>query len=204
MSCPVAAGSLSVPIGLKMSSVVPAKLASGTIAASGTVSNGDPFFCVDAQFKKQAQAQVTGGTIALQYSDCGDSSTHGKITDLQPTSFALGDDVTLTGSGTLDADVSGGTFLIHLEADGLVKQDWTGDVCEAKQFKLPLGLGSISWAGMSCPVAAGSLSVPIGLKMSSVVPAKLASGTIAASGTVSNGDKFFCVNAAFQKQSVIV
>merc|ERR1711920_142033 len=60
MSCPVAAGSLSVPIGLKMSSVVPAKLASGTIAASGTVSNGDKFFCVNAQFKKQAETQVTG------------------------------------------------------------------------------------------------------------------------------------------------
>merc|ERR1711920_1004487 len=100
MSCPVAAGSLSVPIGLKMSSVVPAKLASGTIAASGTVSNGDKFFCVNAQFKKQA-VTMTGGTIALTYEDCGDASTHGKITGLSPTSFALGDDVTLVGSGTL-------------------------------------------------------------------------------------------------------
>merc|ERR1739845_285388 len=43
-----------------MSSIVPAALASGTIAASGTVSNGDKFFCVNAQFTKQGETHVTG------------------------------------------------------------------------------------------------------------------------------------------------
>jgi len=205
MSCPVAAGTLSVPLGVKLAASIPASLASGTIAATATATNGDNLVCVNAQMAKQAERQVeVSSTIGLTWSDCGDSSTHGKVTDLQPTSFSPGDDVTIEGTGTLDTTITGGSFEIKMNAAGLIHEDWKGDVCEAKTFSLPLGLGKVSWGGMSCPVAAGTLSVPLGVQLSASIPASLASGTIAATATATNGDSLVCVNAQMAKQSILV
>merc|ERR1711964_744144 len=107
---------------------------------------------------KQSEFQVSS-VIGLTWQDCGDSSTHGKVTDLQPTTFSPGDDVSIKGTGTLDTTITGGSFEIKMDAAGLIHEDWKGDVCEAKQFSLPLGLGTVSWGGMSCPVPAGTLTV---------------------------------------------
>merc|ERR1712048_1044065 len=147
---------------------------------------------------------TAGGSVAITWEDCGDSSTHGKVTDLQPLSFNIGDAVTLTGTGSLDENVNGGSFKIHMEAVGLIKEDWTGDICKAKTFKLPLALGTVTWGGMTCPVAAGTMSVPIGLKMASVVPASLANGDVSASATSDTGDNLLCMNAHLSKVSVLV
>jgi len=206
LECPVAAGTLSVPIGVKFSSLVPAALAKGTVAASATTSTGDKLVCLTADLKRLAvqTPPVTGGTVGITWEDCGDSSTHGKIKDLQPSSFTIGDDVTLMGTGILDKDIDGGNFAIHVEAAGFIKEDWAGDVCEAKTFKLPLNLGSVTWVGLECPVAAGTLSVPIGLKFASVVPAALAKGKVSASATSTTGDKLVCLTADLKRAALLV
>merc|ERR1712048_582271 len=117
----------------------------------------------------------------------GDADTHGKILDLAPLSFNIGDDFTMTGTGSLDEAIDGGNFKIHLEAAGLINEDFTGDICESKTFKLPLALGTVTWGGMSCPLAEGTLSVPVGIKMASIVPASLANGDVSASATSDTG-----------------
>merc|ERR1712211_203969 len=114
---------------------------------------GDNLLCMNTHLTKQSELTTTveGGAVAITWEDCGDSTTHGKVTDLQPLSFNIGEAVTLTGTGSLDEDVKGGNFKIHMEAAGLIKEDWTGDICEAKTFKLPLALGTVTWGGMTFP-----------------------------------------------------
>merc|ERR1712230_328667 len=82
--------------------------------------------------------------------------------DVQPTTLALGQDTAITGTGSLDKAVSGGTYDMELKAGGgLIDSHFTGNNCEAKSFDLPLGLGKLSWDGISCPLAAAD-SVSIG------------------------------------------
>merc|ERR1711924_513005 len=71
----------------------------------------------------------------------------------QPTSLELGADTAITGTGSLNKAVSGGTYDMELKAGGgLIDSHFTGNNCEAKDFTLPLGLGTLSWDGISCPL----------------------------------------------------
>jgi len=71
-----------------------------------------------------AADSTTGGTLAITWEDCGDTSTHGKVTDLEPKSITIGQPGTMTGTGTVDEDVSGGTFEIDVTAS-ILKQKYT-------------------------------------------------------------------------------
>jgi len=103
-------------------------------------------------------------------------------------------DTTVTGSGTTDEAVNGGDFAITAKA-GLITQKYAGKVCEAKEFDLPLGLGKITWEGLACPVAAGDMSVTVGVKLASVIPASMAKADISITGTGSSADdKLLCMN----------
>merc|ERR1711896_18281 len=95
------------------------------------------------------------------------------ITGIDKSSITLGEQTTVTGSGTVDEAVAGGDFTISAKA-GPISQKYSGKVCEAKEFDLPLGLGKVNWQGLSCPAAAGDLSVGVGVKLASVIPAKFA------------------------------
>merc|ERR1711976_729024 len=105
-------------------------------------------------------SEVTGGVLDLTWSDCGDASTHGKISGIDQTSITLGEETTVTGSGTSDEAINGGDFTITAVA-GPITQTYEGKVCEAKEFDLPLGLGKVNWNGLSCPAPAGDLSVAV-------------------------------------------
>jgi len=140
------------------------------------------------------EPQVNGGTLTLTWKDCGDASTHGKVTGLDTTSITLGEDTTVTGSGTVDEAITGGDFTITAKA-GPITQKYAGKVCEAKEFDLPLGLGKVTWKGLSCPAAAGDLSVAVGVKLASVIPASLATADIETAATGSSADdKLLCMS----------
>lgn len=141
-----------------------------------------------------SEPQVNGGTLNLTWEDCGDASYHGKITGLDKSSVTLGEDTTVTGSGTVDEAVEGGDFKITAKA-GPITQNYDGKVCEAKEFDLPLGLGKVNWKGLSCPAAKGDLSVGVGLKLAAVIPAKLAKADVSVTATGSSADdKLLCMN----------
>merc|ERR1711862_801315 len=144
---------------------------------------------------------AAGGKLAVTWEDCGDSATHGHITDLQPTEITIGEDGTLTGTGTIDEELTDGAFTIKLTASLGISETYTGKACEAKTFDLPLGIGSVSWLGLACPVAAGSITHNIGFETKSIIPSSLAKVDIAASATDQNGADALCVNAHLQKQS---
>merc|ERR1719213_1089314 len=101
---------------------------------------------------------AAGGKLAVTWEDCGDATTHGHITDLQPTEITIGQDGTLTGTGTIDEKLTDGSFTIKVTADLGIKETYTGKACEAKTFNLPLNLGTVSWGGLACPVAPGKLT----------------------------------------------
>merc|ERR1712000_80072 len=125
-----------------------------------------------------------------------------KVTDLEPKSIEIGSSATMTGTGTVDEGVSGGTFKIVMKAS-IISQTWTGDICTAKTFTLPLGMGTVTWQGMKCPVSAGTLSVPIGFSMSSSIPASLATADVSATATATNGDKLLCMSVHLAKESIV-
>jgi hypothetical protein len=148
----------------------------------------------------------TGAKLSItSWSDCGDASTLGKVTDLDPKSLEIGEGLsggTVSGTGVLDAKVTGGTFYIETKSSMTQAQSYTGDICSPKTITQPMG--SISWQGMSCPISAGPLSVPIGFQISKAIPAYLIgmfSGEIVAKATSDTGKPIFCVNIHLQGDS---
>jgi len=157
-------------------------------------------FAILASLATTAPLVEASGTMSVTWADCGDSSTHAKVNDLQPSSIAIGTASTLTGTGTVDKDVSGGEFKLNMKAS-FIKKTWTGDICQPKTFSIPLGLGTVKWDGMKCPVAKGQANVPIDVQLSSSIPASMATADISGSATTSNGDKLLCMNVHLKKAS---
>merc|ERR1712039_25203 len=94
-----------------------------------------------------------------------------------------------------------GTFTIKVTADLGIKETYTGKACEAKTFNLPLGLGTVSWGGLDCPVSPGTLTQKVGYTTKSIIPAALAKADISASAVDQNGDKAACITAHLQRES---
>jgi len=144
---------------------------------------------------------ASAATLGITFQDCGDSTTHGKISDLQPLSITSGVENSLTGSGSLDKSITGGAFDMHVTAGGgLINKHYTGDVCESKTFSLPLGLGTMSWGGLACPQATGDVAVVLKVKLSSNLPASLATSDVALTATDQDSESAICANVHIAKQ----
>ena len=107
-----------------------------------------------------AETFVEGGVLGLTWKDCGDASTKAKISGLTPTSLTLGQKTTVTGSGKITEGVSDGKIAVSLKAS-IISKTYSGDVCTGQTFTLPLGVGSIQYDGVKCPLAAGAVDVPV-------------------------------------------
>merc|ERR1719335_834629 len=128
---------------------------------------------------------VSADSLSLSFKDCG--AQHAVTKDVQPTTLALGADTAVTGTGSLDKAVSGGTYDMELKAGGgLIDSHFTGSNCEAKSFDLPLGLGKLSWDGISCPLAAA-----------------LATSDIHLGANDQDGESVLCVDLHLAKQEEI-
>jgi len=144
---------------------------------------------------------ASAATLGITFQDCGDSTTHGKISDLQPLSITSGVENALTGTGSLDKSITGGAFDMHVTAGGgLINKHYTGDVCESKTFSLPLGLGTMSWGGLACPQATGDVAVVLKVKLSSNLPASLATSDVALTATDQDSESAICANVHIAKQ----
>merc|ERR1719181_33920 len=139
-----------------------------------------------------AETFVEGGVLGLTWKDCGDASTKAKISGLTPTSLTLGQKTTVTGSGTISEGVSDGKIAVSLKAS-IISKTYSGDVCTGQTFTLPLGVGSIQYDGVKCPLAAGAVDVPVEVLLSSALPSSLAMAAITVSATSTGGDKLFCM-----------
>merc|ERR1712151_923590 len=84
-------------------------------------------------------------------------------------------------------------FVIDVHA-GFIHKTYNGDLCKPLTVEMPLGVGHFTWNAMTCPVAAGSMSVAMEFELSSKVPASLAKSTVQTKATATNGDKIMCMS----------
>jgi len=146
---------------------------------------------------------VQGGTLKLTFKDCGDTSYHGKVTGLSPSDLKIGSKTHVTGSGTVDEQVTGGAFTISAKFGGIT-ENWSGDVCQAKTFHLPLGLGAITWDAIKCPQAKGSVDVGVDVQLSSMIPSSMAAGTIEIKATGASKENLLCMDIQTSKEQTVV
>jgi len=133
------------------------------------------------------------GTLKLTWSDCG--STHGKVTGMSPTSFSTGTEATITGTGTIDEDVTAATIKATISALGTKLSDCSGDGKTDIVCNLPLNTGTITVPALPFPLAKGTLNLPVKVKTSASIPASLASVDIHLTGDDQNGESAICLDA---------
>jgi len=138
------------------------------------------------------EPDVTGGTLKLAYSDCGDKTTHGKFTSLSPTTVNLGTKTPLKGKGAVDEDIQGASFEVQAKALGITVFKHSGDACKEELIKLPAGAGSIDMHGFKCPLAKGDVELDLDLSLAGSIPASLARLTIDLKAKTNTGDKALC------------
>jgi cathepsin F len=137
-------------------------------------------------------AAAEAGTLDITFSDCG--SKHGKVTGLSPTSFSTGTTATITGTGTIDEDVTASTISATVSALGTKLTDCSGDGKTDIVCQLPLNTGSITVPALSFPLAKGTLNLPVKVTTSASIPASLASVDIHLTGTDQNGESAICLD----------
>lgn len=136
---------------------------------------------------------ANASTLKLTWSDCGDSSTHAKITSFQPPTTTSGTKTVMTGAGSIDADVPGATFDLEMKtAAGTVS--CKGDASASKTCNLPLGTGSLTFEAMTFPIKKGSTSVSVDLSLSALLPGALATTDTRVTMTGTDGSKLFCMD----------
>merc|ERR1719440_1739268 len=165
------------------------------MSISGKDATGAGLLCMQVQTSPAQQyltqsALTQASSLKLSWSDCG--AAHGKLSTLSPESVTLGQTTTVTATGSVDEAVTGGTFEIDLKAS-ILSKTFTGDLCSQSSFSLPMGTGTITWASLKCPVAAGSISVSIGILLASSLPAFLQSVTMSISGKDATGAGLLCM-----------
>merc|ERR1719214_560215 len=157
-----------------------------------TCACGDDDECGCIEYPLFQEPMVDGGNLNLKWTDCGDSSYHAKVKALSPTVLPIGQKTTITGSGNVDEQVTGGAFTITAKFG--VTEHYSGDVCSSKVIKLPLGVGTITWEGLKCPVAKGDVSVAVNVSLSRLIPAKLAKGTIEIKAAGASKENLICLD----------
>merc|ERR1712072_1533582 len=136
---------------------------------------------------------VEGGKLQLGWKDCGDSSYHAKVTSLTPSTLTIGANTRVVGQGNVDEAVTAGSFTISSKAMIGPAEHFSGNICQPKTFNLPMGLATITWDGLKCPVAKGQADVGVNVKLAASIPAKLARTTIDLKATSSSGHNLICM-----------
>merc|ERR1711920_503946 len=171
-----------------------------TTTCKATSSSGDDLFCIEIKSAPTEETTVSkvnedaGLTdLELSWSDCGQGSTHAKITEFTPSSLTLGQKTTMTGTGELDEPVSGASF--DLQMVGAIGKLLTcdGDASQSKTCNLPLGVGSLTFDAMKFPLSVGSVPVNVDIKLASNLPSSLAKTSTTVKATSSKGDDLFCI-----------
>merc|ERR1712110_805249 len=93
MTFPIKKGSTSVNVDLALSAMLPGALAHTETKVTATATGGDKLFCMDIKSAPAveefiAQPQTSASQLKLAWNDCGDSSTHTKITSFSPSTIA--------------------------------------------------------------------------------------------------------------------
>lgn len=101
--------------------------------------------------------------VKLSFTDCGSSSTHGKINSLSPDTIDVPGKATIVGAGALDADQTSASFSLKVKKGLIPLVSGKGSLCEDTTINVPLGAGSFTVKGIDCPAKAGDVQVQVDL-----------------------------------------
>merc|ERR1711976_938436 len=87
------------------------------------------------------------------------------------------------------------------KAAGVKLASCEGDAKTDIACKLPLGAGTITVKAVSYPIAAGSVSIPVEVKTSALIPASLAKVDAEIRATEQNGEDVICLNVHTAKKA---
>merc|ERR1712203_99653 len=148
----------------------------------------------------EEEVELQGGTLAITWEDCGDASTHAKVTDVQPTTVTIGTTETIQGTGTVDEDITAVHFVATIKAAGIKIASCEGDASADIVCNMPLNAGKITVKQLPLPIAAGPITVPAEISTASVIPAGLAKIDAELRATEQNGEDVVCMNIHTTKQ----
>merc|ERR1711939_838554 len=132
--------------------------------------------------------------------DCG--AKHATVNSLVPTTINTGSTETLTGTGTVDEDVTSAHFTAKVSAKGVQLTSCEGDATTDITCKLPLGAGQIVVKAVSYPLAAGTVKIPVEVTTSAIIPPSLAAVDVHIAATEQNGEDAICLDVHTKKQEL--
>merc|ERR1711912_207239 len=130
--------------------------------------------------------------------DCG--AKHATVTDVSPASIHTGATETITGTGTVDEDVTSAQFTATVSALGDKLTECSGDATSDIVCQLPMGVGSITVKAVSYPLPKGTVSIPVEVKTSSIIPPSLANVDVHIAATEQNGEDVICLDVHTAQQ----
>jgi len=143
-------------------------------------------------------ATAEAATLAVTWGDCG--AKHAIVDGLSPTSIKTGGSgTTLIGTGISDEDVTSATFTATVKAKGVKIASCSGDATSDIVCKLPAGVGTITVKAVSFPLEAGRVNIPVAVKVSSLIPASLATTDTHIEAVDQNGDSVICLDVSTKK-----
>jgi cathepsin F len=149
------------------------------------------------RFALAGLATAEAATLAVTYEDCG--AKHASVTDLQPTSIHTGRTETVTGTGTVDEDVTSAHFTATVKALGATLSTCDGDGTTDIVCNLPMGVGKITVKALSFPIPQGTVSIPVEVKTSVLIPASLANVDVHIEATEQNSESVICLDVHTSK-----
>merc|ERR1712166_806627 len=88
-----------------------------------------------------------------------------KINALSPDSITVPGSSTIVGSAVLDADQTSAHFSLKFKKGIIPFVSGKGNLCEDTTINLPLGAGSFTVKGLTCPIKAGNVDVEVDLSL---------------------------------------
>merc|ERR1719199_184720 len=137
-------------------------------------------------------------TLGVTWEDCG--AKHATVTDVQPAAIHTGATETITGTGTVDEDVTSGHFTATVSALGAKLTECSGDATSDIVCNLPMGVGKITVKAVPYPLKQGSVSIPVEVQTSSTIPPSLANVDVHIAATDQSGEDTICLDVHTAQQ----
>ena len=145
-------------------------------------------------FQGLAAVNAAAPTITM----CGDSSYHAQNVqiNIDPALPAKGTKFTVTGSGTVDKAITQAAHFENMLYLGYALiQTHSGSACGQEKWGLPLGLGDITYNGLSCPAAVGDVNLEMEVNVKPYAPSGMYTAHISAKDQ--DGENLLCVKVTF-------
>merc|ERR1712139_614286 len=166
-------------VGVTLKAGLPSSIEATTTTLKFTGSDGDSVICVRIMTKAAsdmkllpapqihpassslpglATPSVNSGSLAVSFKDCGDASTDAVVKDVVPKSISTGATTTITGSGSLKKDVTGGKYTMTMTGvlGAVLVKNCEGDAGKANTCDIvaPLfgNVGSLAYQPSTFPI----------------------------------------------------